>query len=79
MKDIQRRVYTWCNSLSYLCSPTSDGGAAAIVVSEDFVKKHNLQRQAVEILAQAMTTDLPSAFEDNSCMKMVCLDYNCVV
>src|SRR4029077_1703470 len=29
------------------CCPTSDGAAAAIVCSEDFVKKHNLQAQAV--------------------------------
>ena len=32
------------------CSPTSDGSAAAILCSEDFVRKHGLEDQAVEIL-----------------------------
>ena len=61
-----------CKCLSF--SPTSDGSGAAILASEDFVKKHNLQGQAVEILAQALTTDLPSAFKD-SCIKMVPCHY----
>ncbi len=65
---------SWClcaSALLFCCfSPTSDGAAAAILMSEDYVKKHNLQDQAVEILAQVMTTDFPSAFEDNNCMKM---------
>jgi sterol carrier protein 2 len=40
--------------------PTSDGAGAAILASEDFVKKHNLQKQAVEIVGQAMTSDFES-------------------
>ncbi len=44
------------------CCPTSDGSGAAIVASEDFVKKHNLQDQAVEILGMAMTTDFDSSY-----------------
>ena len=52
------------------CCPTSDGAAAAIVCSEDFVKKHHLQDQAVEIAGMAMSTDFPSSFE-KSCIKMV--------
>ena len=32
------------------CCPTSDGSAAAILASEDFVKARGLQGQAVEIL-----------------------------
>ena len=39
------------------CCPTSDGAGAAILASEDFVKKHDLQDQAVEIAGMAMTTD----------------------
>jgi acetyl-CoA acetyltransferase len=42
------------------CPPTC-GGAAAILVSERFAKKHGLRRD-VEILAQAMTTDTPESF-----------------
>ncbi|KAK3090738.1 hypothetical protein FSP39_014203 [Pinctada imbricata] len=55
------------------CCPTSDGSAAAILCSEDFVRKHGLEGQAVEILAMEMSTDMPSVFKD-SCMKMVGYD-----
>ncbi|ORY91059.1 thiolase-like protein [Syncephalastrum racemosum] len=41
------------------CCPTSDGAGCAIVASEDFVKKHGLMDQAVEICAQVMATDSP--------------------
>ncbi|XP_061192501.1 sterol carrier protein 2-like isoform X2 [Saccostrea echinata] len=56
------------------CCPTSDGAGAAILCSEEFVKKHNLQNQAVEIVAMEMGTDFPSTFKENSCMKMVGYD-----
>lgn len=42
--------------------PTSDGGGAAVLASERFVREHGLQDQAVEILGQAMTTDFESTF-----------------
>jgi len=48
------------------CCPTSDGAGAAVVASEDFVKKHGLQDQAVEIVGMAMTTDFESTFDDSS-------------
>jgi acetyl-CoA acetyltransferase len=41
------------------CSPTSDGAACVIVASEDFVIKHGLQGQAIEIAGQSMRTDEP--------------------
>jgi sterol carrier protein 2 len=53
-----------------MCCPTSDGSAACIVASEAFVKKHGLEGQAVEIIAQSMKTDMKSSFE-GSCIKMV--------
>jgi sterol carrier protein 2 len=56
------------------CCPTSDGSAAAIVASEAFVKRHGLEGQAVEITGMSMATDVPSTFEDKSCMKMVGFD-----
>jgi sterol carrier protein 2 len=56
------------------CCPTSDGAAAAVLCSEDFVRKHNLQKQAVEIAGMAMTTDFESSFKDKSCIKMVGFD-----
>ncbi len=52
------------------CSPTSDGSAAAVVCSEDFVKKYGLEGKAVEIKAMTMVTDGPSSFED-SCINLV--------
>jgi acetyl-CoA acetyltransferase len=45
------------------CCPTSDGGAAAVVASERFVKEHGLIEEAVEIVGQAMTTDFESTFD----------------
>ena len=56
------------------CCPTSDGGAAAILASEKFVKEHGLEGQAVQILGMEMATDFPSAFEEESCLKMVGFD-----
>jgi len=56
------------------CCPTSDGAGAAIVCSEDFIKKHGLQAKAVEILGQAMATDFESTFSEKSCIKIVGAD-----
>ena len=53
------------------CCPTSDGAGAAILASEDFVKKHDLAAKAVEIVGMAMTTDFRSTFDEKSCIKMV--------
>lgn len=53
------------------CCPTSDGAGAAILCSEDFVRKHGLEKTAVEIAGQAMTTDYASTFEEKSCIKIV--------
>jgi acetyl-CoA acyltransferase len=44
------------------CCPTSDGGGAAVIASERFVREHGLMDQAVEIAGQAMTTDFESTF-----------------
>lgn len=56
------------------CCPTSDGAAAAILASEKFVFDNNLQEQAVEILGMEMSTDLPSTFSEQSCMKIIGYD-----
>lgn len=44
------------------CCPPTCGAAAAIVVSEDFARRHGLSA-AVRIRAQAMTTDTAASFE----------------
>jgi len=60
------------------CCPTSDGSGAAILCSEAFVVKHGLQKQAIEIVGMAMSTDTPSTFKDSSgtmdCAKLVGAD-----
>ena len=48
------------------CSPTSDGSGAAILASEAFVTEHGLWDQAVEIVGQAMVTDLASTFDGSA-------------
>jgi len=56
------------------CCPTSDGAGAAILASEDFVRRHGLLGKAVEIAGMAMVTDLPSSFEEKSSIKLVGYD-----
>ncbi|MFF2329002.1 MULTISPECIES: lipid-transfer protein [unclassified Streptomyces] len=53
------------------CSPTSDGSAAAVVASERFVERHGLGDRAVEIVAQAMTTDTEDSFASGTCIDAV--------
>ena len=52
------------------CSPTSDGAAAAVVVSERFAERRGLTG-LVEIVAQAMTTDTEESFVSGSCIDVV--------
>jgi sterol carrier protein 2 len=57
------------------CSPTSDGSAAAIVASERFVDEHGLWDSAIEIVGQALVTDLASSFDENAdCIRIVGYD-----
>ncbi|KAJ8011523.1 hypothetical protein DPEC_G00059100 [Dallia pectoralis] len=67
-----RKVFEFLTLLQ--CCPTSDGAGAAVLASEDFVRSHGLEGQAVEIVAQEMVTDMATTFQDNSCMKMVGYD-----
>ncbi|MFE9094223.1 lipid-transfer protein [Streptomyces sp. NPDC007264] len=53
------------------CSPTSDGAAAAVVVSERFVERHGMEERAVEIVAQDMATDTEESFASGSCIDVV--------
>ncbi|MBA2342054.1 MAG: lipid-transfer protein [Thermoleophilaceae bacterium] len=56
------------------CSPTSDGSGCAVIASERFVDEHGLWGQAVEIAGQALTTDMPSTFDEGSSIKIVGYD-----
>ncbi|WP_316574576.1 MULTISPECIES: lipid-transfer protein [Nocardia] len=56
------------------CSPTSDGSGAVILASEDFVDRHGLADRAVEMVGQAMVTDLQSTFTDPTAINLVGAD-----
>ena len=46
------------------CCPTSDGGAAAIIVSQAFLDaRPHLKSQAILIAGQVLATDAPSLFD----------------
>ncbi|MGJ7920886.1 lipid-transfer protein [Neobacillus sp. LXY-4] len=47
----------------FMACPPTCGAAAVIVCSEQFAKKHNINR-TVKIIAQAMSTDKPDSHED---------------
>jgi acetyl-CoA acetyltransferase len=52
------------------CCPTSDGSAAAVLASEDFVRSHGLEGQAIEIAGQGMATDREAALTDRSSISL---------
>lgn len=56
------------------CSPTSDGSAAVIVASENFVKRHHLESIAVEIVGMEMATDPPSSLQTGSVIQVIGYD-----
>jgi acetyl-CoA acetyltransferase len=72
--EVMNDVQVWPEVMTRLmaCPPTC-GGAAAVIVSERFARKHGL-RTDVRILAQAMTTDYPSSYEPPSMIRMVGFD-----
>ena len=55
------------------CCPPTCGAAAVVVCSEEFAKRHGLDRR-VRIAAQAMTTDTASTFESHDMRKLVGYD-----
>jgi acetyl-CoA acetyltransferase len=52
------------------CCPPTCGAAAAVVVSEAYARKHGIAA-GVAIVAQALTTDYCSTFDDHSMIKVV--------
>lgn len=69
-----KMVYEAARLTRPMCSPTSDGSAAAILASERFVDENALAHQAVEIVGQAVSTDTPGTFESNSVITLVGAD-----
>jgi sterol carrier protein 2 len=74
LEEIQNAPMVYEPLTKLQCCPTSDGGAAAIVASEAFVREHGLEAKAVEILGMHMTTDMPSTFDERSCIKIAGAD-----
>ena len=74
LEQIKAAPMVWDPLTKLQCCPTSDGAGAAILASEEFVKKHGLQKNAVEILGMAMTTDFTTTFSEKSSMKLVGYD-----
>ncbi|WP_047309793.1 lipid-transfer protein [Rhodopseudomonas palustris] len=72
--DVLNDQVIWPGVMTRLmaCPPTC-GGAAAVLVSEAFAKKHGLDTR-VRIAAQAMTTDTASTFEAHDMMRVVGYD-----
>jgi len=71
LDDIKNAAMVYDPLTKLQCCPTSNGSGAAILASEEFVKKHGLQKNAVEIAGMAMATDTASTFDDKSCIKLV--------
>jgi sterol carrier protein 2 len=74
LEDIQKAPMVYDPLTKLQCCPTSDGAGAAIVASEAFVKKHRLEKRAIEIAGQAMATDFDSSFDEKSMIKAVGFD-----
>jgi len=55
------------------CCPPTCGAAAAVICSEDFARRHGLDRR-VRIAAQAMTTDTASTFDGRDMRSLVGAD-----
>ena len=58
----------------FQCCPPTCGAAAAVVVSERYARTRGITDRAVEIVAQAMTTDPQSSFDGASMMRVVGYD-----
>lgn len=69
-----KMIYAPAQLTRPMCSPTSDGSAAAILAGEAFVEKHGLAGQAVEIVGQALVTDVPGTFTSGSMATLVGAD-----
>jgi acetyl-CoA acetyltransferase len=73
-EDVLQSPAIWPGVMTRLmaCPPTC-GAAAAVLVSEEFARRHGL-RTDVAIAAQAMTTDTPATFEAGDMMRLVGYD-----
>ena len=73
-EDVMNDQVVWPGVMTRLmaCPPTC-GGAAAVLVSEEFAKRNGIKTD-VRIAAQAMTTDTASTFDTADMMRVVGFD-----
>jgi acetyl-CoA acyltransferase len=71
LQDIKDAKEVYAPLTKLQCSPTSDGAGAVIVASERFVDQHDLWDRAVEIVGQALITDVATTFSDKSAITLV--------
>lgn len=57
-----------------MCSPTSDGAAAAVVASEAFVRKHKLEDRAIEVAGVGVATDSTKLYDEHSRIELAGAD-----
>lgn len=69
-----KMVYPAAGLTRPMCSPTSDGSAAVVLASERFVDDHGLSHRAVEIVGQALVTDVAGTFDSGSLATLVGAD-----
>ncbi len=73
LEDIKNAKMVHAPLTKLQCCPTSDGAGAAVLASEDFIRKHGLEAKAIEIAGMALTTDFESSF-DKSAIKLIGYD-----
>jgi sterol carrier protein 2 len=70
-QDVLDAQVIWAGVMTRpMACPPSCGAAAAVLVSRDFAKRHNLDPK-VRIVAQAMTTDTPATFDTRDMIHLV--------
>ena len=69
-----KMIYPAAELTRLMCSPTSDGSAAAVLASERFLDKHGRGVRAVEVVGQALVTDVKGTFESASMATLVGAD-----
>ena len=73
LEEVMESKYMVGPLTRFQCCPPTCGAAAAVLCSEEFAKKHSIDH-GVKILAQSMTTDFSSTFEDHSMPKVIGYD-----
>jgi acetyl-CoA acetyltransferase len=66
LEDIKNAPMVFDPLTKLQCCPTSDGAGAAVLASEDFIRKHGLEAKAIEIAGMALTTDFESSFDKSA-------------